>query len=507
MTVLFLANVGNHDVYLTDPSLLPPGLQHRRPSARELGKALLADFERYADALDFPLIGVSLRWLVERKGVPPDDLYVHLFASDQARPPITPPEEWQKDSIPFARVIERYLKGLGLPYTTRVERDGRQHQETRRLRLSKRQIHVHTIEGSPADYDNMLRTFDRELPRMRRWIERERDRVYLEVTGGTPAMTSMLIVAGVDAFGRRTRTLYVERGADRPYAVGIGRRFFARRAQATLGEQLCLFAYPAAKATLERDADLIAPDVEDYAVVAALLDYADRRLAFDFERARDALHRACRYAGPKHRPQIRYRQRELQRPDSAALLSELVHSTRIKYEMGDYADFTQRLFRFQEGCFRHLAEQMGLRYDRGDERHAHMDWVRDVAGLTDFLADYTAPTGRAYGRIDLEGRPLNRVSLGAIVDFFVQRGDPWVELGDPVEKLHRLSAVAELRNKGVAGHGFQGIGREDLEDAFGEDPDAIVPLLEDIYAAIFHTQLGRTPYQAVNVLIRDLLSR
>jgi hypothetical protein len=474
-------------------------------SARTLGKVLLADFERYADALTLPLIGVSLRWLLEHEGADADQLYVHLFASDQPRPPVTPEEEWQKDSIVFAQVIERYLKGPGLAYTARIERDGDQHQETRRLRLPDRRIRIHTIDGSPADYNNMLSYFSRELNGMRRLVD-DGDRVYLEVTGGTPAMTSMMIVAGVDAFGRQARTLYVERGADRPYAVGIGRRFFARRARDTLQEQVRLFAYTAARATLDRDADLVDPDAEHQELLRALLDYADRRLAFDFERARDALHRARRFATGEQQARVQYRQRELGGRDTALLLSELVHSTRTKYELGDYADFTQRLFRFQEGCFRYLAERMGLRYKGDDERYADPLWVEGLRGLADFLEAYTSPVGQAYGRVEVTERTLNRISLGAIVDFFVASGGPWAHLEDPVRGLHRLSALARLRNKGLAGHGFEGIGRDDLRAAFGGDADRIVPLLDEIYGAVFDRSLPESPYEAVNELILALLA-
>ena len=504
MTVLFLANVGNHDVRFAEPSLLPQHLHDQKLSARVLGRALLADFDRYADALDFPLIGVSLRWLLERQGVDPDAIYVHLFASDQPEPPVTPEEEWQKDTIVFARVLERYLKSRGLPYTPTVEQHGRHHNAARHLRLPGRQIHIHTIDGSPADYNNMLSYFTRELDGMRRWVEHG-DRVYMEVTGGTPAMTSMMIVAGVHAFGRQARTLYVERRADRPYAVGIGRHFFARRARATLRDQVRLFAYTAARATLDRDADLVDPDADDQELLRALLDYADRRLAFDFERARDALHRAQRYATGSHQARIQYRQRELETPDTAALLAELVHSTRIRYELGDYADFTQRLFRFQEGCFRYLAELMGLQYRGDDDRYVDMSWARGVEGLTGFLQDYTSPIGQSHGPIQLDGRTLNRISLGAIVDFFIEHDGKWATLATPVTDLHRLSTVARLRNKGLAGHGFEGIGKEDLHAAFKGNPDRVVPLLEEIYAAIFDRTLPDSPYQAVNDLISAVL--
>jgi hypothetical protein len=481
--------------------LLPKDLQDRRPSARILGAEMAANFARYAGAVELPIIGVSLRWLLEHEKVSPHDLYVHLFASDQPAPPITAPDEWHKDSLPFAQVIRRALLDGVLRWTDKVEKDEKQQTESKPLQLPGRQVHIHTIPGNPADYNNMLDYFSQQLPSL---ADQSEGPIYLEVTGGTPAMTSMLIVAGVEIFGRRAQTLYVERGADRPYRVGIGRRLFSRRARLALRSQLELHAYAVAGSALAAEKSLIAPDTERYELLAALLAYADRRLAFDFERARDALHRAGQYATGVAQSQVQYWQRELKRDDSAALLAELVHSTRVKYALGDYADFVNRLFRFQEAAFRHLGEQMGLRYKSPkDDRFVSPAWVASVAGLGDFLDDYPLEDGKRGIKLDI---PLNRVSLGAIVDFYTQRDPTWAHRRDVAEKIHHLSKLSRLRNKGIAGHGFEGIGQTDLSQAFGDAVEKIVPFLKEIYAAIFGQPIGSDPYSAANDLILKLLT-
>ncbi len=506
MTAFFLAAVGSHDVELSDPSLLPSALQQELPAARPLGEEMLADFGRYAEALRLPLIGVSLAWLIADGDVAPDELSVHLFAPDQPPPPVSPRARWQADSILLARVSERLLRTRGVAFPSRPHRVGRALDDSRPVRLRGSQIHVHPLTDDPADYGLMLNALSEELAEMEDQVSFD-DRVYLEVTGGTTAMSSMLLVAGVEAFGRRVHALYVRPGADRPHLVSIGSRFFARQAQLVLQEQLRRYAYGAARTSVDRRGDLIAPDVADQVLLRALLDYADCRLAFDFDKAREALHRASAYASGRLQAHVRFRQRELARRDSAALLAELIHTMRIQYQLGQYADFAQRLFRFREGCLRHLAEGMGLRYRRGDERYVDPHWVDQVVGLHEFLDDYASPIGDRQVSIGWADHPLTATSLGAVVDFFIARGEPWDRLRAAVDALHRLSSVADLHHKGLAGHGFEGISRTDLEHEFGQDPDRIVLLLEEIYNTLFTAELGDSAYETLNGLILGLLRR
>ncbi len=482
MKVLLLANVGNHDLQLLDRSLLPEKNDDARWwQPRRLGEAIRDDFKRYRDAIDLPLLMPTMRWLKDHEAVDiKSDLTVHLFASDQDRA-LTNESEWLKDTAPLAEVIRDYFN---------------YHWE-----MKKSAVQIHRIDGSPADYANTLRFYQETLPGIR---ERTGEcRVYMEVSGGTPAMTSMLIVMGAETFGQDVVTLYMDRDSHQPYEIAVAQALFTRKTREALNEQISLYAYNAAFQTVDQSGRLLTPDENKRELLRCLLRYADRRLAFDFKRARSELESAYALATGQLQAQVKFWMRELNQPQSSTQLAELIHSARIKLKLGDYADFTQRLFRFQEALFRCMAERMGLEYGKSDE-YASETWAKNQPALVDYLRTYSRTATGQINPVDLK-RSLNRYSLGAIVDFYLQDA-AWAHWRAPAELAFKMSAVVELRNKGISGHGFDGISLDDLETTYGRPADSIVHDMQQAYTAVFEVELSASPYDRVNELIRELIT-
>ena len=493
MSVWLLANVGNSDLEI-DRNLLPnpPASQDARAywTPRRVGEYVRENPDRFAGNIRLPLLGPTLEWLLEHESISTGDLRLVLFASDQPKD-VTLESEWLKDTYPVAEAI-RTLIAKGLLKSS----------AGKPLQIPDKQIRLAKIEGSPADYSNMLHFYAQKLPEVAQKVEAS-DRIFLEVSGGTPAMASMLIVMGVEVFGERARTLYVERGAKVPYEVNVARELFARKTRDVLRTQVELHAYAIAHRTLEDAETLVTADANRRALMAALLRYADRRLSFDFDRAHDALQEASRLAVGEAQAHIRHWLREMEQPDTADQVLELIYSATIKLGFGDYADFVQRIFRFQEAMFRHIAQQMGVEFSDDSQKYIKREWLEKQSALDKHLKAYQNPQTKRTETVDVN-RPLNRYSLGAIVDYFI-RVDKWKKWHGAVTRLHRLSAVADLRNKGVAGHGFDGIGEEDITQAYGGTPDVLLQDLRATYQDVFGHEPGANPYDAINDLILKLI--
>lgn len=483
--VVLLANVGNSDVLLTDKSLLPDKGDAYHWRSRELGEEIRDNFKKYANSIQLPLLEPTLKWIAQHAACEVKEVHLFLFASDQDQR-LTPENEWQKDTAPYAEVIREHLN--------------------RQWQMQKKQVQIIPIAGNPADYTNALDFHQKILADIRDRLPSDAQ-VYMEVSGGTPAMTAMLILMGVEVFGQDIITLYMDRDSDLPYQIGVSEALFARKTREILRNQMSLYAYAAARQTVMQSGRLLTGDENRRDLIGKLLGYADRRLAFDYKRARDELQGS--YTVGEHQAQIRYWQRELAERKASHNLAELIHSAQIKLSQGEYADFTQRLFRFQEAILRHMAEQMGIEYGK-DTAYLSDTWRSGQSGLDAYLKSYQRgadgkilSSGTSPLEVDTK-RSLNRYSLGAIVDYFIQQ-PVWAHWQGTAEKIFRLSSVADLRNKGIAGHGFEGISRKDIEDSYGDNSDRLIAHLKEIYNDVFNEAIGDNPYDTINALILDLI--
>lgn len=494
MNITLLANVGNSDLQIVDPSLVPKRQDGSSLSTRELGETLREHLQEYITQLTMPLLTPTLRWLWHQHPFEGNELHIVLFASNQ--PTFAPEKERSKDTKPHAEVIHKlltngsYLKmQLSLPKI---------------INIPKRNIIITDISGNPADYANMLAFYMQDLPRRKRYIADD-SAIYLEVSGGTPAMTAMLIVAAVETFGLRARTLYVERGATESYEVEVAHQLFAQRARHTLLTQINLYSYATALQTMSEQGSLISHNQQARDCSIALLQYADRRLAFDFDAARQALQQARRLSIGETQSLIQHWLNTLNSSDPSALLAELLHSMAIRDSFNDYAFFVQLLFRFQEATLHVMAHHLGMVYKKpSDDEYLDSVWLDTQPGLVAFAREYRLPGTKQTYDLDLR-KSLNRISLSAIVDYLLQQGirPDW----QPVSTcLHQLSTLAELRNKGLSGHGFQGISRQKVEAAYGASLPHLLQQLHEIYFLIFGQVAGDSPYDQVNQLLQQIIA-
>lgn len=476
MEALLVCNVGNRDL---DCTALP-----KRTSERQWAQAALAQYDKLRTTFQLRIIAKALRYLAERNVIL---ARVVLIASDQ---PVSVGEQfYQSDTVYTAQIIARLLADGLTPYPpvdpARIETWIIQDE--------------HGTGCDPSDYDLTLRFLERRLLKLA--AEYPKHTAFLEVTGGTPAMTTGLLIAGTEAFGGRTEVLSIHPTQPTPIALNTGRRLLATPLRATLLSNAATYAYAAAVRTLLEQEAIITDRLDPVAakLLAPLLAYAHHRFNFDFTNARRALNKA-EPAGPWQAEFTELRA-QVTEPDRLMRLAEVVHAAAARYDIGLYADFLTQVVRFEENLLRYLCLQHGVRFRSRqytiDEDGPYLDreWLQRQS--------FTLSRDRDPSRDLLVDRSVLRELIGRLSDLTDPRQQQLLkdidQLGELVKRRNELTHnLAGVQKVGLA-RAFAG------PDAASTAADEIVPHLKRLYKQACKQSLPPSPYQHINHLLAQLL--
>ncbi|NTV65587.1 MAG: hypothetical protein HGA65_18915 [Oscillochloris sp.] len=475
---LLICNVGGADLVCAD-------LPKDRRGERDWAAEVLDRYDELRPLLRLPIIAKALAHL-QAQGLRADS--VVLLASDQ--PASASPRFHESDTCLTAAVITRLLN------------DGVADHPP----IPAGQVMTWTIAdgqgvgGDPSDYDLVLAFLERLLATLAETFPS--GPVLLEVTGGTPAMTTGLLIAGCEAFGARAEVLSVHPRRPQPAALNVGRRLLATPLRATLRSNAATCAYDAALATLranrETVGDRLAPGTIE--AIERLLDYARCRYNFDFPGASAALAtmgQAGREAGT-----FATLAADVADPDRAALLAEVVHGAQARYAAGLYADFLTQLVRFEENLLRLLCLARGVRFTTRQSGLPDDDgslisraWLRSLP--------FTLSRDYDDGRDRASSRGLLRELLGPLAQ---SRGE---DLRPLLAQLDQLKPLVYLRNELT--HSLDGVRQADLAVRFvgprapARSADQILPHLASLFAQVAGRALPPSPFTTINNLLDRLL--
>jgi len=283
---------------------------------------------------------------------------------------------------------------------------------------------------------------------------------YLEVSGGTPAMTSMLLVTGAEVLGLAARPLYVSEHEEQPFSLDLGRRLVAESLCQVIREDLKIYAYQAAANTVRDNLVLLEAFIPARALLAGL-DYARQRLNFNFECARQAIEQAP--PGPWS-AQAEQLAASLCPQQPGWLLHEIIYNAETRLEIGAYGDFLTRVFRFDEGALRHTVRRLGARLidknGQPDDDGEFFDpvWLDQVPQLKAYLID----KGIYFND---DRAPANRYVLNLVAKKLADRCDD-TATPELLTYLGTISKLSGVRNKSFAVHTFDGVSRQRMVEAF-----------------------------------------
>jgi hypothetical protein len=303
------------------------------------------------------------------------------------------------------------------------------------------------------------------------------DRVEMNASSGTPAMKSAWNLLQAAGYAPTARVWQVRD----PARMGNGQarvfesdtsylrdEFDAR----VIARQVGDFNYAGALGSLEQSR-LGTP------LLLGLLRFGRFRLAFDFNRAFDAL---VAIEEPL-RAELTREIAPLRQGRSSALLRELYYNALVKLAVCEYSDFLGRVFRFQEAVLRHVAQELtGLTLERSC--WLALDRV-DGGKLRAHLERYRLPSG---DRLNLGG-DFNRRTLEAILEHY--------RCNDLLAALRVVNDYSDLRNRCIVAHGYEGLSEI-------RDVGRLTRTMHEILVKIGISP-GKNPFEALNFQILHIL--
>ncbi|MBX0330707.1 hypothetical protein K2Z83_23910 [Oscillochloris sp. ZM17-4] len=487
MTTILICNVGNHDIDAPAEYLPERDPEQRGPLPERLrAMHLMGIYEQASKYIDLTLIRKAIRHVEDETGALPDQII--LIASNQDDERFKP-----MDTIVTADLIKRLIIDRYRIDPERIE-----------IRLIRDEQSGH----SPADYDGVMRSMERDLADLRSIFPDAR--YYLEVTGGTPAMTTSLLIAGTKVLGKQAIPIYITKASEMAYSLNTGRQLLRHTVQEVVFSDLSIYSYGSAWRTFEENHDLFRDHQSEslQQLIAALLSYADQRLNLDFQSCRRSLSGKDGAAGGRHRVAISRLYAEVATTDAHWMLREVFWGAKIKFDRGEYADFVGRIFRFQEGCLRYLADDLNVKFTDETGKEFDRAWVEQDASLHKKL---------------LRGEELvlwaDRPNLNKVISYLAKKVEN-TAAQEARKGLTQIEALVDLRNRTQIAHGFTGLSKQVLADYFrltkdkikaGEHVDAseadqIIEEMRTIYAQMMAETIGDNPFDAINLLIRTIFS-
>lgn len=179
MKIIFMANIGNSDVYYNDQRATDTGM------SRTTGRKLLEQWQSKREKISIPIINAGLNKVKESASLPYE---IWLFCTNQ---PATAAESHRsKDTIHFAEIVQKKVCEL--------------------YKYTPDSVKIITINGNPSNYDEMMDFYDKFFNSAIEENQVYKDAFFFfSITGGTPQANTGLLVNSINHFENNGQAVYV----------------------------------------------------------------------------------------------------------------------------------------------------------------------------------------------------------------------------------------------------------------------------------------------------------
>lgn len=452
MTRLLICNIGNRDILL--PMELLPAELHKA-SHRDKIKYIRTNKTKIDSSLQITMIKKVIDYL-EADSID----WILLFGTQQSNPNYQPTDTFESAELMRELLIERW-------------------------NFRPEQVLAHAVPVNPTRQNELIRFYEAQLTQYDSQIQPSQ--VFLEVTGGTPAMSNALQLAGTEMFQARAVALYVTPDSMLPERLSIGRRILGGPLRKLIQANLTTFQYHAALDSwhLYRPYFTDLQSESSAKVIEGMLAHATARVNLDVPQAILAIRDLVGLADGLYDVMIHELYNALTPLSHENALAEVLALAEIRLQSNNYADFLTQLVRYVENSLRLVCLRLNIPFinwqGKADPYGAKVDagWLRQ----------------QRIEKINVGQSGLQRLlSMYAPNDSQVQLVLKFAKTCQP---------LIELRNEIT--HSLGGVSQIQIEQAFGDSASGILSYIQHNYQQLTQRSPNQNPYHAINQWINQLL--
>lgn len=318
-------------------------------------------------------------------------------------------------------------------------------------------VKLFEINDNPSDYDIMHKHYLRKI------LELNKDdnlkELYINVTGGTQAMNTGLLMNAINYFEGNVHSYYTKHGEEIAEKLDISYNLKKENFKNDVKLLIKGQNYDAAEIILKEFKKNFPKLNDEIEVIISTLKSGRSRIQFAFE---DAIYYILPLKDSSNNREFAKKIYDnigiLKNKDNIYLLNEVKNNAIFQYEKGAYTDCLGRIFRLQEEIYKLILDSKKI-VAINDKGEAYIN--KDCPINYDF--EKLKSIKIQGNKLEYEDRILSIDAMEKIIETLLEDDACSISILNECKSLKDLKAI---RNKSILAHGYEGISEEKIYENF-----------------------------------------